>query len=1536
MEDPQSHLFQTRKGHRIEQMVVRWLRRSRDNSSRGRLSTGESPSVGSNQYGCSLKITLEIKKDPHLHSYGFDISRNLPLTVTAVTAGGPAEGKLLPYDQIFAINNENVENIHVQKAADMIRDSGDTVTVTILRSTSSPKSSFLTAEKRAKLKSNPVKVRFAEEVIVNGHTQGNSLLFMPNVLKVYLENGQTKAFKFEKKTTVKDIVMTLKEKLSINIIEHFALALEEQYNISKLYLLHEDELIEQVVQKRESHDYRCLFRVCFVPRDPLDLLQEDPVAFEYLYLQSCSDVLQERFAVEMKCSVALRLAALHIQERIHTCGQPQKISFKYIEKDWGIDNFLSPTLLRNMRGKDIKKAISFHMKRNQCILEPRQKPATAAQVRLHYLKILGDLKTYGGKIFNATLMLQDRESYVTLLVGAKYGISQIINNKLNIMITLAEFTNISRIELTPESEKVSLVKVYLQDVKPLSLLLESSSAKDIACLISGYCKLFVSSDAPIFEWPGNNLYHRISAEEGYESRACSDSEESSEVDSSLDLSSDIQFLKYHCLKPLHDEEEEEEEEEDDKDRENMCPLKEKEDKKETDVQERGHCDGVCNDRDSISEASDSANTESQGYKISWSSDSIDALEEDDLEACSSSRPEFFQFYNPILKDVSTEDQCVFTDNTEMKCKGDGCHESDPLLCFLQLTNRREDPDTDDKEHARSPREVENRENNDLHGFFGCQLAESNMMEYYSLCSNVSPASSVDRNIPSSPESNCVKDLIAQVKLKKKGCSRGRNDEVESLILDPPPGFGDSSSEEEFFDATDRFTPTLSFPGLRSEKTFAYPNSAALDGPHVQSVENCIEKCKMENYLKRPAKMLRKRRSFLQTDYTSQVTFPLLPSNSLETTDHVCCFEKQSHLLVEPHSPTVSSLKDIEGEPALLETKQLVQAHSIGKSKNKTHSPSLMEMEPDTMETKSVSDSVLSSISAIRFRSDSGLIEQTQNSNYYVLGSSNVDNTLDWNIIEQNGRASPSEISLQLDDTIMNGVSNFCQIPVYEDNESCMKDEDIENNSAQYIKATLKNIFEHEDENDISEDYIGSVSSIDPTVRMLLYISQSDVPVPPMHNIEKADPTESEEDTIHEEAICNQDSPQSSKTRKLFSFSNATDLLFDFKGLFTSCSVNAFKDGTATVPRMPPCEEEVHLLINQEPDQFASFDSPDMLRHSIGRKELLAPPSSSETLLDTYKLYYDENKEEMDPKLSSNEGYNRYPEYKDKYFTEAHSVGPRLTDTTHKDFMSIEASSIENGYQNPYDSEQKSPIIPKIGNCSCQLSYTSCFRLVDNDIEDEIIDFSGTVSPLPRTIPPVSGSPLFLENNHDLTNITKSNMSSSEHCEALDLLRSRRHEAPTGFGKLQDSVLDLQKILEEFKNKHKIHPEDRCSSLFAEQKSCLCSVSRKIMTSSQKVLISEQSSEEMYQAVMETFIDLLHMTEVCLQFSGCARCNKRQMDVQTNLRDLVCTYHQFVQAAKRASEIENRDLHFKLLSRQCTALTAAVFCLTQQFRKLISL
>lgn len=54
---------------------------------------------------------------------------------------------------------------------------------------------------------------------------------------------------------------------------------------------------------------------------------------------------------------------------------------------------------------------------------------------------------------------------VSLLVGAKYGMSQIINHKLNVISTLVEFSSISRVELLSESDKVSLLRISLHDMK---------------------------------------------------------------------------------------------------------------------------------------------------------------------------------------------------------------------------------------------------------------------------------------------------------------------------------------------------------------------------------------------------------------------------------------------------------------------------------------------------------------------------------------------------------------------------------------------------------------------------------------------------------------------------------------------------------------------------------------------------------------------------------------------------------------------------------------------------------------------------------------------------------------------------------------------------------------------------------------------------------------------------------------------------------------------------------------------------------------
>lgn len=157
---------------------------------------------------------------------------------------------------------------------------------------------------------------------------------------------------------------------------------------------------------------------------------------------------------------------------------------------------------------------------------------------VHFPKYHSFFVSLNPSLFN---QLQDRESTVSLLVGAKYGISQVINHKLSIMTTLTEFSCITRVELLPESDRVSLVKIYLQDIKvyskyifpqmlylfshsfslshsscpqPITLLMESVAAKDLSCLVAGYCKLLVDPQICVFPWSPNSKSHRISAEEG--------------------------------------------------------------------------------------------------------------------------------------------------------------------------------------------------------------------------------------------------------------------------------------------------------------------------------------------------------------------------------------------------------------------------------------------------------------------------------------------------------------------------------------------------------------------------------------------------------------------------------------------------------------------------------------------------------------------------------------------------------------------------------------------------------------------------------------------------------------------------------------------------------------------------------------------------------------------------------------------------------------------------------------------------------------
>ncbi|XP_061690861.1 FERM and PDZ domain-containing protein 3 [Syngnathoides biaculeatus] len=332
----------------------------------------------------------------------------------------------------------------------------------------------------------------------------DSLLLIPNVLKVFLENGQIKSFTFDSRTTVRDVISSLQDRLSLRYIEHFALVLEAGGldQSQKLLLLQENQPLTHVVHRTYFQGMKCLFRICFFPKDPADLLRRDPAAFEYLYIQNRNDVIKERFGIDWKSDITLRLAALHIYITVSSARPNQKISLKHVEKEWGLEPFLPLTLLPTVKEKNVCKILSQLLKTYQHP-PPSGNKVPPLQGKLQYLRVLNDLPPFGGILFN-TVGLDEKQSATTLLVGPRHGISHVIDLKNNLTTVLTEFSRIAKIQLYRESQGVARVEVSIHEGKPLVLLMEWPDASNFACLISGYYKLFVD--------PKRNIYFRISGQ----------------------------------------------------------------------------------------------------------------------------------------------------------------------------------------------------------------------------------------------------------------------------------------------------------------------------------------------------------------------------------------------------------------------------------------------------------------------------------------------------------------------------------------------------------------------------------------------------------------------------------------------------------------------------------------------------------------------------------------------------------------------------------------------------------------------------------------------------------------------------------------------------------------------------------------------------------------------------------------------------------------------------------------------------------------
>ncbi|KAM5146722.1 FERM and PDZ domain-containing protein 3 [Mantella aurantiaca] len=446
---------------------------------------------------------VTISRQPGV-GFGFVAGSARPVVVRSVIAGGPSENKLLSGDQILAINNEDVSGAPRERFIELVRNAKESITLTVLQPHQSPKSAFISAAKKEKLRSNPTRVRFSELVTV-GDTDPDMLkmkdspplLLIPNVLKVFLENGQIKSFTFDGRTTVKDVMVTLQDRISLRHRDHFSLVL--QYSATdqgqKFLLLQDKQPLAHVVHRTHYQGMKCLFRICFFPKDPADILHSDPAAFEYLYIQSRNDVIRERLGSELKPELLLGLCALHIYISVSSSHPGQKISLRGVEKEWGLDPFLPQSLLQSYKEKTLRKALAQHLKIHQNQLSGSK--ASIIQAKLRYLRILNELPTFAGVLFN-TVAMDEKTPATTLLVGPRHGISHVIDLKTNLTTVLFEFSQVTKIQLFRESQGVARVETSVTDTKALVLLMDWPEATSFACLVAGYYRLLVDSKKGIF------------------------------------------------------------------------------------------------------------------------------------------------------------------------------------------------------------------------------------------------------------------------------------------------------------------------------------------------------------------------------------------------------------------------------------------------------------------------------------------------------------------------------------------------------------------------------------------------------------------------------------------------------------------------------------------------------------------------------------------------------------------------------------------------------------------------------------------------------------------------------------------------------------------------------------------------------------------------------------------------------------------------------------------------------------------------------
>ena len=89
------------------------------------------------------------------------------------------------------------------------------------------------------------------------------------------------------------------------------------------------------------------------------------------------------------------------------------MAIKSVEKECGgLERFVPTSLTESMKKKELRKLLTHFLKLNSNLVSHGQKFLTGLQAKLHYLKIISELPSYGAKCFSTNLSVSQTNQKV--------------------------------------------------------------------------------------------------------------------------------------------------------------------------------------------------------------------------------------------------------------------------------------------------------------------------------------------------------------------------------------------------------------------------------------------------------------------------------------------------------------------------------------------------------------------------------------------------------------------------------------------------------------------------------------------------------------------------------------------------------------------------------------------------------------------------------------------------------------------------------------------------------------------------------------------------------------------------------------------------------------------------------------------------------------------------------------------------------------------------------------------------------------------